>query len=273
MVINKEKVYYELMQLLERVFQLPGVKMVKIRDFEICSLADEDLVRKAVEKCYHDVLSDIDMAIYVTLHPDNIRYVKEYLYDINRIGIERKKYMGLLFVEEHLMYRIIMKNGMRYDLGFAIEKDLKALINNIPMRKEIEIKDDGKFWPRWNLEKADAFWFTEIQALAKLYRGDYLIGDHLANMNINETLVAQMIMRDDQYGTNIHRYGHKEILEYLNTGIDNCPFHHKDTTFNMIADKLYFAALAYDTLIYKLNPDYEKRSETFFNIWSEYDYA
>ena len=43
-----------------------------------------------------------------------------------------------------------------------------------------------------------------------------------------------------------------------------------DDTFDMIADKLYATALAYDELTKKFYPEYEERSETLFDIWHCY---
>ena len=37
---------------------------------------------------------------------------------IERFGINTDKCLGFCFVEENNMYRIIFKNGMRYDFGF-----------------------------------------------------------------------------------------------------------------------------------------------------------
>ena len=45
------------------------------------------------------------------------------------------------------------------------------------------------------IENINRFWFIQIQALGKLYRKDYLISSHLANMNCNETLVMQIVLR------------------------------------------------------------------------------
>lgn len=155
------------------------------------------------------------------------------------------------------MFRVIMKNGIRFDIGFYILENNSVQIYQIPKVLKEEIKDDGKYCQRWDLRKADTFWFTQIHALAKLMRGDYLIADHLANIQLNETLVAQMIERDNCYGTNFHRYGYKENLDYLGVAKEGFPFIKKDETYNLIAFKIYSAAMSYDRLIKTLNPDYE----------------
>ena len=90
-------------------------------------------------------------------------------------------------------------------------------------------------------------------------------------MNLNKTLVLQMLMRDDQYRTNHHRYGHCEDLEYLHNLEGKCPYIKENPIFNQIANKLYSAALTYDTLAERYYHNYEKRSKVFFEIWDCYD--
>lgn len=169
------------------------------------------------------------------------------------------------------MFRVKLKCGIHFYIGFYITEDNTAPIHNIPQEKEDEVKDEGKYWKRWDLQKTDSFWFVEIQALAKLLRGDYLMADHLANMQINETIVAQMVDRDDRLGCNFHRYGSHEALDYMNVIETGCPYSDGDEIFNMIASKIYAAAITYDQLIKELNPSYEERSSIFFKIWEEYE--
>ncbi|NLK04451.1 MAG: hypothetical protein GX319_08590 [Clostridiales bacterium] len=273
MKINKKTMEQELTSLLKVIFQLPEVNKVQIKDIDIFSSNDNNNIRRSIEECYHDILSDIDVGIHVTLHPDDIGKGHGYFSNPHRIGLSRDNYLGLAYSDGGglcQMFRVILKNGIRFDIGLYITEDSTTAIHNIPREDKDEIKDEGKFWGRWDLAKADSFWFVEIQALAKLLRGDYLIADHLANMQINETLVAQMIDRDDRLGTNFHRYGYHEALDYLKVMESECPYSDGDEIFNMIADKIYAAALTYDRLIKKLNPSYEERSDIFFKIWEQY---
>ncbi len=124
-------------------------------------------------------------------------------------------------------------------------------------------------------DNQNSFWFIAVQALAKLYRRDYLIADHLTNLLINETLVVQMIERDNRYGTNFHRYGYSEELAYQICKEMQAvlPFCHsaKDGTFLYIADKLFRAAKTYDRLSAAANPAYEKRCACFYALWHCYD--
>ena len=122
----------------------------------------------------------------------------------------------------------------------------------------------------WPVENIYRFWFVQIQALGKLYRDDFLISSHLANNNINETLVQQMVLRDLDYHTNHHRYGHKEELSYLKYA-GQCPYQTGNLIFDNIADKIYAAALAYDELAASFYHDYEPKSKDFFAIWEAYE--
>ena len=141
--------------------------------------------------------------------------------------------------------------------------DTAEKIHMIPVRE----KENNPDWPA---ESVNQFWFVQVQALGKLYRNDYLIGDHLANRNLNETLVQQMVLRDLKYGTNHHRYGHKEELTYMKYK-NECPAKTDDIVFQRISEKIYCAALAYDELTSVFYSDYEKRSKNFFEIWECYE--
>ena len=80
----------------------------------------------------------------------------------------------------------------------------------------------------------------------------------------------QTVMRDLTYGTSHHRYGYSEELEYVKE-LEKNPYKHNDMTFNMIADRLYAAALAYDRLAKYFYPEYHGRSEEFCAIWDWYE--
>lgn len=272
--IDNETRLQELERLLSDLFALPEVGSVKIRDIEIISPKETEKLRQAVEAGYHDILSDIDVGVYVTLHPADIGSGRPYHSNPERLGFCRNRYLGLSCSGEgdFQMCRLILKSGIRFDVGFYITSCEMAPRLSIPIKEEKEQKKAGRFWPYWDLRKADSFWFMEIQALAKLYRRDYLIADHLANMAVNETLVAQMVMRDDAYGTNFHRYGHGEKPAYPLAGkADSGLWDGREKCFADIGGKLYAAAVTYDKLVKELNPFYEECRQIFFEIWKQYD--
>ena len=52
-------------------------------------------------------------------------------------------------------------------------------------------------------------------------------------MNLNETLVQQMVLRDMEYGTNHHRYGCEEPIAYMSNK-HMCPIKTENDYFNII---------------------------------------
>lgn len=223
-------------------------------------------IKEAVEKSYHDVLSDIDLTVTVRMSPCDMITPEQYMCRLDRYGITQENCLGIVQVRESRLYRIILKNGMRYDFGFDFVFDEKASALANVIAVEMEQGKDLELLP---YEQENRFWFVQIQALAKLYRNDFLIADHLANMNINETLVQQMVLRDIKYGTRFHRYGYCEALEYLQNNKEKCPYQKENPIFSQIAEKLHAASVAYDRLAVKLNPQYEEQRQIFFAIWEE----
>lgn len=268
--INKEIMYKELIKKIEKIFSLPETYAVTIKDIVIEKSQNksvvEELVKQAVALSYHDVLSDVDISVRVRLPRKNGITSVQYVKRLDRYGITRNCYLGLMFIPENMMYRIILKNGMRYDLGFDFLYD-----ESVDYALDIPDKDSENCHEKWSLDDVDRFWFVQIQALAKLYRKDFLIGDHLANLNINETLVQQMVLRDIKYETNFHRYGYEEELEYLKAGEEKCPYKRENPIFNSIAGKIYAASIAYDKLTRQFYPEYKERRYILFDIWKCYD--
>ena len=240
--INREIVAIELDKLIETIFQLPEVNAVKVRDVVMEKGEDRSAkLQDAMEKSYHDWCSDVDLAVLVKFSTKETVTESEYMERIDRFGIGEENCLGFCFVDGNNMYRIIMKNGMRYDFGFEFCYDENA--ETVSLGE----KEDAYNHLNWSRDNVNRFWFVQIQALGKLYRKDFLIGSHLANMNLNETLVQQMVLRDMKYGTNHHCYGYEEELTYLKYQ-GECPVKSGNDTFDLIADKLYAAALAYDEL-------------------------
>lgn len=266
MRINKEIITTEFGRLVNNVFLLPEIISVKVRDVVIENNSDRNAkIQEAVDISYHDCYSDIDLSVVVKRNPNDKVTSADYMKRIDRFGIHTDSCLGYMFVQENNMYRIIFKNGMRYDFGFEFVSDIHADFINMKPAEEVYNN------PNWSIENVNRFWFVQIQALAKLYRKDFLIGDHLANMNLNETLVQQMVLRDLKYGTNHHRYGYEEEPAYWENK-NKCTVKAENEGFNMIADKLYCAALTYDSLTKAFYPEYQEKSRAFFDIWDAYEH-
>lgn len=262
--IDKEFVELSLLQYSDKLLALPEIEGVKLRDIVIKNdKYKEENLKEAVNKSYHDCYSDSDISIIVNLPTNSKVTPEEYMKHPGRFGITPDKYLGFVKTGDSGIYRIIFKDGTRYDFGFEFRY--------ADSFKEVELQSEPERYsnPKWPIEKVDEFWFVIVQALGKLYRKDYLISSHLANVCINETLVQQMVLRDIEHGTNHHRYGYSEKLTYREFEGQN-RFVTGDETFDMIAGKLYAAALAYDELSKQFYPDYETRSGILFEIWTCY---
>ncbi|MBR4082279.1 MAG: hypothetical protein IKK21_10890 [Clostridia bacterium] len=220
-------------------------------------------VKEALKHSYHDCCSDSDITLIIRLPSGGSVTPADYMAHPGRLGITPDQYLGFLRTADSGIWRVVFRDGTRYDLGFEFICD-----DSLPA-PELPAEPDRQDNPHWPMEKVDAFWFIMIQALGKLYRRDYLIGSHLANMLVNETLVQQMVFRDMERGTTHHRYGFSEALVWQQYEGRN-PFVTGDAAFDGIADRLYAAALAYDQLTKGFYPAYEARSGLLVDIWRCY---
>lgn len=262
--LTKEKMQALFLQFLGEIFAHPEVVSATVKEVLITRETMEEAGRNAFEASFHDLYSDVDISVKVCLPRDGSVTADKYEKRIDRFGVNEETALGWMFVPDNHVYRLIFKNGMRYDFIFEFEYSDDA---KLELDEYVSTVEDNPDWPMDNINR---FWFIQLQALGKLYRKDHLISTHLANMNCNDTLVMQMIMRDKQYGTNHHRYGYSEELEYLKD-MGKRPYKSDDPTFNEIADHIYAAALAYDRLAKNFYPDYQDRSGDFFAIWDWYE--
>lgn len=261
--LTKEKMEALFLQYLQNIFEHPEISTACVKGVVITRETLEDAGKKAFEASFHDLYSDVDISVKVCLPKDGSVTKEEYAKRIDRFGVNSDTALGWMHIPENGVNRIIFYNGMRYDLLFEFEYSDDV---SLCLEDAVTPVEDNRDWP---VENINRFWFIQIQALGKLYRKDYLISAHLANVNCNETLVMQMIMRDKQYGTNHHRYGYSEELEYVKD-MGKSPYKSDDPVFNRIADQLYAAALSYDRLVRNFYPDYRDRSGAFFDIWNWY---
>lgn len=261
--LTKEKMEESFLHYLDDIFRHPEIISATVRDIVITRETIIEAGKQAFSEGFHDIYSDIDLSVKVNLPKNGSITSEDYMKRIDRFGVSIDTALGWMFIPINKMYRIIFKSGMRYDFGFEFEYEGGDHVVLEPYATE----EENANWP---LDNINRFWFIQIQALGKLYRKDHLISSHLANMNCNDTLVMQMVMRDLQYGTSHHRYGYAEELEYVKE-LGKNPYKHNDMTFNMIADHLHAAALAYDRLAKHFYPEYQGRSEEFFAIWDWYE--
>ncbi|MDP5276746.1 hypothetical protein [Chengkuizengella axinellae] len=260
--ITKEVLLQEAKKVLQFLFKLPEINIILIKEVQIQSIKDESSIRKAIDKCFHDIYSDIDIEIKMNLHPKEFHSNQPIYADyLGRIGFNND-ILGISHYcteERGEVIRICKRNGVRFDLIISA-----YCVDGIPLLPHNRISEDSK--------KVDGFWFTAVQALGKLMRKDYLIASHLSHALTQEGLVLQMILRDQEYNTNYHRYGYAEELNYLTVLNNEDILFDKtsDRTFNYIARLIYSAVKSYDILYSSLNPSYQSRLENFINIWFFY---
>ena len=262
--LTKQKMQALFLQFLGEIFAHHEVVSATVKEVLITRETMEETGKKAFEASFHDLYSDVDISVKVCLPRDGSVTADEYEKRIDRFGVNEETALGWMFVPDNHVYRLIFKNGMRYDFIFEFEYSDDA---KLELDEHVSPVEDNPDWPMDNINR---FWFIQLQALGKLYRKDHLISSHLANMNCNDTLVMQMIMRDKQYGTIHHRYGYSEELEYLKD-MGKMPYKSDDQAFNRIADQIYAASLAYDRLAKNFYPEYQDRSGDFFAVWDWYE--
>lgn len=157
-------------------------------------------------------------------------------------NVEWLKPLGNLFaLEQHSMgisnvSRICFNDFIRLDLTFTEKSDFNKMVKtekNLSEEKHrvlySKIKDIEKIIPKYSAKKTfkkpeksllntfvDNFWFLSVVAINKLVRGDFLIGGHLALEMAQNCIILQMMLRDKQKGTNIHRTGGFEKVDILN---------------------------------------------------------
>lgn len=278
--MTKELLYKETKKMLETLCALKEIACISIKGVKIPSAESEEKIRQGIEASFHDQFSDVDIKAVVRPGPkEEIGQEPYYKRYFSRLGLDGQvlgcAFSGRFFSEQEHMetetVRLCLKSGFRMDLICMLDKDEGA-------RKNTEIPaPDKKAVLKERDWKADQFWFIAIQALGKLYRRDYLIGDHLAHMLLMEGLVLQMEERDKRLNTRIHRYGGKEELTYRKIDGQSREAEKvkewikgEDETFRYIAESIFRAVSAYDLLKIKENPDRESRSGVFLEIWEKY---
>jgi len=262
--ISKEFMYKETKKLIQYIFGLPESISIEIKGILISSSKDEQKIIKAINKCYNDAYSDVDIEMKIKLNETEYNNNSPIYSDcISRLGFQ-DDILGMSHyrTESHgEVIRVCKMNGMRFNL--IVNALCKEETVTLPHGYVVE-----------SLEKADNFWFIAVQALGKLMRKDYLISTHLTHMLVQETLVLQMNIRDNEKNTNVHRYGYAEKLNYLSIYNDESTrssfLKVSDETYNHISKLLYSAVKSYDGLSVSLNDLYKSRIEKYLAIWEFY---
>ncbi len=267
MEINRQTMEKEAKIFLKTLFSLPEIAKIAIKDIVIQSSQDEVNIQKGLDICYHDKFSDVDFNVWLQLHPvDYDKQTPFYKLFFPRLKLEDRIF-GIVFQGRNEQennkegMRIVLKNGFRMDVTCHVH-------SNPEVQAISEMQVD---WEERTIQENE-FWFITIQTLAKLFRHDYLIADHLTHMLIMEGLVLQMVARDEQYQTNFHRYGYSESLKYCDLPI-KIPVHYKvegDNTYNYIVEQLCRAVNSYEELLLQKEKTQENKAQLFYDIWDCY---
>ncbi|WP_274364757.1 nucleotidyltransferase domain-containing protein [Paenibacillus thermotolerans] len=112
--------------------------------------------------------------------------------------------------------------------------------------------------------KVSEVWFKYFVAIKKFARNDNLIGLHLLLELVREYLVVEMIERDIQQGTNIHRFGRQEKLP-VSIKLTQIEESNKQAVFNYILN----LAKEYDDKLIKNVKDYTSRFQEISDYVNE----
>ena len=107
---------------------------------------------------------------------------------------------------------------------------------------------------------ADHFWFKAAIAITKVVRNDLLIGLHLALDLTRDCLVLQMIRRDREKRTKIHRtggWGNELVARFSWDGQECSPV--------KILDLISRSCETFDELALELSPSYNQRGPLLFS--------
>ncbi|MEM7129119.1 MAG: aminoglycoside 6-adenylyltransferase [Chloroflexota bacterium] len=218
-----------------------------------------------------DRWSDVDAKIILADHAMN-RYVQstEWLSPFGQlIGMEKHE------SELTQTLRVCMEGFHRFDLTFIPESSWQDLSrwehNPVPpphavmwsKLPDIQAQIDS-FSPQAEyqdvsseeIEKiVDAFWFKASVAIAKVGRNDLLIGLHLALGLAQDCLVLQMLRRDREEKTSIHRIG-----GWGNDVTAHFELCHQEETDVEILNFIQRNCELFDDLTIEMLPTYSKRS-------------
>lgn len=176
MIINRQTMEFETKQFLTTLFSLKEVERIAIKDIPVTSPTDAKSIEAGLTECYHDVLSDVDINLWIRLHPvDFNRPTPVYKSFFSRLQL-RDRIFGIVFQEcdrskgNKEGMRIVLNSGFRMDVTCHVhcdeaasplpERDLyRNDMTGSQERKSAEsVHTNEAFWPEVvNLDKANQF--------------------------------------------------------------------------------------------------------------------
>ena len=146
-----------------------------------------------------DIFSDVDMKIQLSDNkPVNFIDLAEAL---------SERFCKVFGYEVHNndnsdVFRVCFVNGWRFDLTFSYPKPQKPVTFGISFSDKI-------------YNAVNQFWFLSSMVLVKLGRYDYLVAAHLVLELCQLNIVIQMLIRDEEKKTSIHKFGDREDVPVL----------------------------------------------------------
>lgn len=223
----------------------------------------------ATEDVQADVWSDVDVKIVLADHAVGRYYAStDWLASFGRlIGLERYDSPAVKTL------RVCLEGFQRFDLVFIAESALQEGYRLQPPCKVLwtKLPDlDACVAPQATPSKpqavtvadiasmADAFWFKASVAITKVARDDLLIAAHLALDLARDCLVLQMMRRDREKGTTVHRTG-----GWGNDLVAELPWNGQNPSASNILNLIQWSCETFDTLAIDLAPGYAPRAPNF----------
>ena len=147
--------------------------------------------------------------------------------------------------------------------GFQFRQPCKVLWTKLPdldtyIAPQIALPKPSPITGEEIVRIADAFWFKATVAIGKVARNDLLIAAHLALDLARDCLVLQMMRRDREKGTTVHRTGGwgNELIGDLFGNWE----HNGETSAIHVLDLIQWSGETFDTLAADLAPGYTPRA-------------
>jgi hypothetical protein len=229
----------------------------------------------AAPEVQEDIWSDIDAKVILADHAVSHYYLstawlspfgqligaERYGNNITRtlrVCLEGFQRFDLTFIAESRLRNPSLWNHNPFYPSYTIIwsrlSDLKAQIDALPLPAGYQDI------PAEEIERmADEFWFKAAVAIAKVVRNDLLIALHLALDLARDSLVLQMIRRDQTKRTTIHRTG-----AWGNEIVTHFSWNGQEGSGEEILHLIKLSGEVFDELASALLPDYTQRGPLLF---------
>jgi len=182
-----------------KIWQIEAAKEFKAFLNNFLEVKEIELAGSILEPDLLDVFSDVDVKVFL---PDSNSLDLSSL--LNALTERFFSVFGYEFFrnDNNDVLRLCLENGWRFDLTFIYPEQREPDIENNSFTDKVE-------------SVISKFWFTAVMVLVKLGRKDNLVASHLVLELCQLIIVIQMIIRDNEKDTEMHRYGNSEDVPVL----------------------------------------------------------